>query len=51
MLAADEQDLLEMVLTHKRRLLSEWNSKVCVAHAKEDIKHERKKKSGGAHGG
>jgi hypothetical protein len=49
---AEAQEILEMVLAHKRRLLSEWNKKVCAAREeKEDLKYEHKKKSGVARRG
>lgn len=48
---ADEQEILKWVLAKKRRLLIEWNNKVCDARNKKDRKHEHKKKSGGTRRG
>jgi len=48
--AAEEKEILEMVLSHKRRLLREWNEKVSVAR-EEDKNHEHKQTSPGARSG
>ncbi len=47
--AVEEKAILEMVCSHKRELLSEWNTKVCVARERKRT-HEQKRKPGGARG-
>lgn len=37
----DQATLLDMVLTHKRRLLREWNSKVRAARARVELEGRR----------
>jgi len=49
--ATEEQEILEMVLAHKRHLLNEWNSKVCLAREKKGLNHGRKRRSPGARRG
>jgi hypothetical protein len=48
---ANESAILAVVLANQRQLLVEWNEKVCDPRNKKDVKHEHKKKSGGARRG
>lgn len=43
--ARDEQEILEMVLAHRRRLLREWGVKVCD-EGKNSAKHQRRRQGG-----
>jgi hypothetical protein len=46
----EEGQLLRAVLAHKRRLLREWNDKVCVARERKDSQNEDAKTPGARSG-
>lgn len=49
--ARELEAIYELVLQNKRRLLREWNEKVCVTNSRREITHEHKQKSpGGSRG-